>query len=401
MMAAKNPSQKNRLALLQSAGSCATILAASYHVINQRVLYGGFADQEKLLGNGWTAHVIIITLLSAIYFITAVSVLIVEFNRADDNQYRRLLNNILNFQGFLVFSLFIFSPESAGIFAAMCLSRVRNFYSLKTALYIFLFTIFAFTASIAFYYGGELGVLGIVIVAVLAAGFYSFTLVHSHNAAREKELRQETVELNRELLATRELLAQSTRHSERLRISRNIHDLLGHQLTGLILKLEVASHITTGKGKKKVEQSLALAKLLLNDLRQAVSDLRESAFLDFNQSMNKVIASIPELNIDLSIEEGLVIGNAETVETLVRCIQEALTNILRHANATQCSISLFRQKGEIVLQINDNGSVKCAISPGNGLNGMLERITALSGKLHWDNRQGSFFLEAMLPLKVI
>ena len=64
---------------------------------------------------------------------------------------------------------------------------------------------------------------------------YLFTLVHSHNAVREKELRQEAQALNRELLATRELLAQSSRQSERLRIARNIHDLLGHQLTGLIL----------------------------------------------------------------------------------------------------------------------------------------------------------------------
>jgi two-component system sensor histidine kinase DesK len=400
-MATRDSTDENRLPTLQSMVSCAVILAVSYHVIRQRVLYGGFTGQQSLYESGWTIPVIVLTLLSALYFITALFFLVLELHPAKDDKRQSLSKTILNSQGALVFGLFVVSPESAGVFAALCLSRVRTYYSLKIALWILAFTIVTFAASIAFYYGDVLGPLGIAIVTVLAAGFYLFTLVHSHNAVREKELRQEALALNGELLATRELLAQSSRQSERLRIARNIHDLLGHHLTGLILNLEVAGHISEGEVQDKVKQSLALAKSLLGDLRNAVSDLRESASLDFNQALNEIISNIPEVEVDLSIEEGLVVGNTETAETLIRCIQESLTNVRRHANATRCFISLYREQGRIVLQVNDNGSVKSSISPGNGLNGMMERIDALSGKLRWGEKSGSFFLEAILPHKVI
>lgn len=400
-MATRDSAGKNRLPTIQSVVSCAVILAVSFHVIRQRVLFGGFSDQQSLYQSGWTVPVIILTLLSALYLGTALFVVFLERNPAADDKRRRLLKNILNIQGGLVVGLFILSPESASVFAALCLSRVRTYYSLNIAVWILAFTILTFAASIAFYYGQVLGLLGITIVTVLAAGFYLFTLVHSHNAVREKELKQEALALNRELLATRELLAQSSRQSERLRIARNIHDLLGHQLTGLILNLEVAGHISEGKAQEKVKQSLALAKSLLGDLRNAVSDLRESASLDFNQALNEIIGNISEMEVDLSIENGLVIGNAETAETLIRCIQESLTNIRRHANATRCFIKLYRRDGEIVLHVNDNGRVENGISPGNGLKGMMERINALSGKLRWGERSGSFFVEATLPLKVI
>jgi len=401
-MATRDPTGKSLLSSLQSIVGCVVILAINVHVVRRRVLYGGFNDEQSLYGAGWTVPVILLTLLSALYFVAALIVTILELGPARDGERRRRLSKAaLDFQGALVFGLFVVSPESAGVFAALSLARVRTFYSLNVALWILAFVVATFAASIAFYYGEVLGLLGVPIVTALAAGFYLFTLVHSHNAVREKELRQEAQALNRELLATRELLAQSSRQSERLRIARNIHDLLGHQLTGLILSLEVAGHISDGEARDKVRQCLALAKDLLGDLRSAVSGLRESASLDFNQALNEIIANITELDVDLSIEEGLVIGNAETAETLIRCIQESLTNVRRHANATRCSIGLHRNDGEIVLRVNDNGSVKGGISPGNGLNGMMERIDALSGKLRWGERGGSFFVEAAIPLEAI
>ena len=400
-MAVRDSAGKNRLPTLQSVVVCVVIFAVSYHVIRQRVLYGGFTDQQTPYESGWTIPVIVLTALSAAYLVTALVVLFLKLKPRGDDRRQRLLKIILNVQGGLVFGLFIVGPESAAVFAALCLSRVRTYYSLKVALWILALTVLTFAASVAFYYGEVLGLLGIAIVTVLAAGFYLFTLVHSHNAVREKELRQEALALNRELLATRELLAQSSRQSERLRIARNIHDLLGHQLTGLILNLEVAGHLSEGEAQEKVKRSLALAKLLLADLRDAVSDLRESASLDFNQALKEIIGNISEVEVKPAIEEGLVIGNAETAETLIRCIQESLTNVRRHANATRCFINLYRKDGELILQVSDNGRVKSGISPGNGLKGMMERINAQSGKLRWGEKSGSFFLEAALPLKVI
>lgn len=398
-MATNKPSQKVRLPILLSAASCATIVAVSYYVVNQRYLYGGFDRWPSPNGAGWTIPVIAIALLSGLYFIGALYTLVLDIRQLEGKNRQDHLRIAFYVQGCLVFCLFVFSPESAGVFAAMCLSRLRQFHSLKTALCVLLFAVVTFAFSLAFHYGNDLSLLGVVIVTVLVCGFYAFTLVHSHNAIAEKELRQKAFELNGELLATRELLAQSSRQSERLRISRNIHDLMGHQLTGLILNLEVASHLSDGETRERVEQSLVLARTLLEDLRLAVSDLRESQSLDFKQAVNKVIANIPDLRIDLSMDEDLLVGDAATVETLVRCLQESLTNVLRHANATQCSVAFFRTSGEVVMRITDNGSVKNGIAPGNGLTGMLERVSCLSGRLHWGQNKGAFFLEAALPLR--
>jgi signal transduction histidine kinase len=281
------------------------------------------------------------------------------------------------------------------------LPKVRSLRSLRAALLVFVLAVLFLIACLAYYYGDALGPAGVVIVAVLTAAFYLFTLMHAHNAIVERELRQQAAQLNREIVATREQLAQSTRQSERLRISRNLHDLLGHQLTGLILSLELAGHITEGEANTKVRKSLGLAKSLLADLRSAVTEMRESTFVDFNRALHDVIADIPELKVSLSMAEGLVIGNARTAEALVRCIQEALTNVRRHAKATQCGIAIFRRNGQVVMQIKDNGTTEGEVRPGNGLAGMRERIADLSGQCAWDRNADGFCVEVVLPLGVM
>src|SRR3546814_18990264 len=88
-------------------------------------------------------------------------------------------------------------------------------------------------------------------------------------ARQQAQARDEQRRLNAELRATRALLAESARVNERTRISRELHDLLGHHLTALSLNLEVASHITEGKAHDHVGQAHTLARLLLSDVREA------------------------------------------------------------------------------------------------------------------------------------
>jgi signal transduction histidine kinase len=211
-------------------------------------------------------------------------------------------------------------------------------------------------------------------------------------------LRLEAIELNRELKAAQLQLAEKSRENERLRIARDMHDLLGHQLTALILNLEVATHKTTGAALTHVEQSLALAKLLLSDLRNAVSELRENPPMPFRTALANLIANVPELGVKLDMDENFEIPDGQAAEALLRCIQEALTNTLRHANAHTCVIRLYTRRRQVVLEIEDDGRSTATITPGNGLNGMKERIEALAGSLRWQNSSGSFFLQAQLPV---
>src|SRR5690606_18328623 len=105
--------------------------------------------------------------------------------------------------------------------------------------------------------------------SLLYGGFSLFIYVTSLVAKQQAQARDEQRRLNAELRATRALLAESARVNERTRISRELHDLLGHHLTALSLNLEVASHMTEGRAQEHVRQANTLARLLLTDVREA------------------------------------------------------------------------------------------------------------------------------------
>src|SRR4030095_15871945 len=113
----------------------------------------------------------------------------------------------------------------------------------------------------------------------------------------EAAARDELATVNRELLSTRALLAESSRVEERLRISRDLHDTLGHHLTALSLQLDVASRLTEGKAADHVRQAHAIAKLLLSDVRNVVSELRGSARVDITQAIRSLAADASALVI--------------------------------------------------------------------------------------------------------
>lgn len=228
--------------------------------------------------------------------------------------------------------------------------------------------------------------------------FHLFAVINTHRTRREILLRQETAALNRELIATRELLTQTSRQRERLRIARDLHDILGHHMTALILNLEVASHCSDDKAMQKVEQSLALGRLLLSDLRSAVSELREDDTIDLRQSVEKLIADIPDLEISMDFSAAPAIHEVAIAETLLRCIQEAITNILRHSKASRCRIALSEAQNEFFLTVKDNGHSALPAIPGNGLRGMQERAREAGGEVDWEQQQDGFLLQLRLPV---
>jgi len=199
----------------------------------------------------------------------------------------------------------------------------------------------------------------------------------------EREQKETMATLNRELLSTRDLLSQTTAQGERLRIARDLHDILGHHMTALILNLEVASHSVEGQGKEKVEQSLALGKLLLGDLRSTVSELRDETSLDLEESIRKLVSGIPEFEFDVDFSAAPQIDDVDIAETFLRCTQEAVTNVVKHSSADHCRIEMAGDERQLVMTVFDNGKTHSAIKPGNGLTGMKERVNAKGGDIIW------------------
>ncbi|NIJ68692.1 sensor histidine kinase [Xanthomonas sp. 60] len=237
-----------------------------------------------------------------------------------------------------------------------------------------------------------------VMQSLLYGGFSMFIFVTSLVARQQTDAREEQRQLNTELRATRVLLAESARVNERTRISRELHDLLGHHLTALSLNLEVAGHITEGRAQEHVHQAHTLARLLLTDVREAVSQLRGSGAIDLAAALRPLAEQVPSLDIHLDVSSPLNVEDPEGAHVLLRCTQEIITNAIRHAAARNLWITARSEAGGVVLEARDDGVGAEALLVGNGLRGMRERLQQCGGDLQIQTRRGEgFCLRASVP----
>jgi signal transduction histidine kinase len=242
-----------------------------------------------------------------------------------------------------------------------------------------------------------------VLQSLLYLGFSSFVFVTALVARQQAEAREEQRRLNAELRATRALLGESVRVNERTRISRELHDLLGHHLTALSLNLEVAGHLAPeGRAREHVQQAHTLAKLLLTDVREAVSQLREGGAIDLAAALQPLSENVPALDIHMDIEAPLTLDDPERAHVLLRCTQEIITNTVRHANAHNLWIHARREGGNIVVDARDDGRGADALVAGNGLRGMRERLLQYGGDLRIETQprphpEAGFRLRLTLP----
>jgi signal transduction histidine kinase len=245
----------------------------------------------------------------------------------------------------------------------------------------------------------DLTALEAVMQALLYAGFAGFVYATSMVARQQAQAREEQRRLNSELRATRALLAESVRVNERTRISRELHDLLGHHLTALSLNLEVANHLVDGKAQEHVSQAHTLAKLLLSDVREAVSRIRDSDDIDMAATLLPLADNVPGLRIDMHLPQPFLLDDPERAHVLLRCTQEIITNVVRHAQATTLTLDYRWQDDGVRLEARDDGRGAEAPAAGNGLRGMRERLAAHGGRLDIETRNGGGFgLSLHLPV---
>lgn len=230
-----------------------------------------------------------------------------------------------------------------------------------------------------FMQGLEFRLVEALMQSLLYAGVSGFVYVAGLVAKQQAEAREEQRQLNAELRATRALLADSARVGERLRISRELHDLLGHHLTALSLNLEVAGHLSEGRVQEHVRQAHTLARLLLTDVREAVSAMRGEDRLDLGAALRTLAESVPALEVTVQIDTALPVHDAERAQVLLRCAQEIITNTLRHAQARRLWLVLGREGGMLRLSGRDDGIGGETVRAGNGLTGMRERLAAFGG----------------------
>ena len=219
-------------------------------------------------------------------------------------------------------------------------------------------------------------------------GVSIFSFIISLVAFRQQNAKEELRMLNTELKATQVLLADSSRINERLRISRELHDLIGHHLTALTLNLEAASHMTEGKPQTYVKKAHSIARLLLSDVREVVSKFRQSGTLDLGLAIKELLSGIPRLIVTQEIPDQFLVEDPKLAQTILRCAQELITNTMKHAQARNIKVKLQRTEGTVVLVVQDDGIGLGQSQMGNGMTGMAERVKLLNGHCEYVSDKG-------------
>ncbi|MAA93588.1 MAG: two-component system sensor protein [Rheinheimera sp.] len=223
------------------------------------------------------------------------------------------------------------------------------------------------------------------ITALLYGCFHLFAVL-VQTASRDAEAAKDELEQkHQQLLATQQLLQAASRQSERTRIARNLHDLVGH-------------HLTAGEAKQQVDQCHQLAKLLLADVREAVSTMRQYADVSLHDAVTALSRMLPaQLAVKLQIPADIMLNDLSQAQHLLCIIQEALSNSLKHSGATEVHIKASVAGQQLQLQLYDNGTLTPYWQPGNGITGMQERLAECNGSLQIASSNHAMQLTITLP----
>lgn len=230
-------------------------------------------------------------------------------------------------------------------------------------------------------------------------GFQAFAALIAHYARTAEHARDQLALVNADLLATRALLADSARDAERLRVARELHDVAGHKLTAMSLNLQLLASDPAIPARAEITVARQMAGELLADIRNVVHALRDARGLDLATALHALAAPLPRPRLELDIDEDVRIEGPVLAETVLRLVQEALTNSARHSGSTQLCVAIRRDANRLAVTIEDDGRMSGPLREGNGLSGMRERVADRGGHLAFERTAwGSLRVRAELPL---
>lgn len=228
-----------------------------------------------------------------------------------------------------------------------------------------------------------------LVIPALLAGFAMVGVQHMISTARE-------------LRETRAVVARLAASDERLRLARDLHDLLGHSLSLITLKSELAGRMLPGEPEAAAAQVADIERVsrqALVDVREAVSDYRrptlevELASAGTALAAAGITARLPKAGLPTGV-------HPDQESAMAWALREACTNVVRHSGADLCTVTLTEQADDtLCLTVTDNGNGPDG-PHGNGLTGLAERLALADGTLETGaGVRGGFRLSATVPSK--
>lgn len=215
--------------------------------------------------------------------------------------------------------------------------------------------------------------------------------VRSH---REKEL------LAEKLQEAREEIAELIKREERVRISRDLHDSLGHTLSLLTMQSQLVQRAIDRdpeRAKNEAKDMEKTARAALRQVRELVSEMRA---IRLPEAFAEMAETLETADIRFRLEDEGEWGILTPVQEnmLGMCLKEITTNVVRHSRASQCTLTIRKEKGGIGFFVRDDGIGIGGSRFGNGLNGIRERLALIDGTLEVDGKGGGTTLRIRVPV---
>ena len=209
--------------------------------------------------------------------------------------------------------------------------------------------------------------------------------------------------LVRELRETREELARTAVAEERLRFARDLHDLLGHTLSLVVVKSEAVRRLAergeTDSAAQEAADIEAVGRQALAEVREAVTGYRERGLV---AELDSARSALADAGIETTVRTSGTPLPAPTDTLFGWTVREGATNVIRHSQAKHCEISVRRREEEAVLEMLDDGVGENGAGDevGSGLRGLAERAADAGGKLESSRRLGGGFrLSVAVPVR--
>ncbi|GAB3808355.1 sensor histidine kinase [Virgibacillus kimchii] len=280
----------------------------------------------------------------------------------------------LNF-GYVYFSLFL----------AFFIGNIQNKAGFITLYVVHLVTTIS-AVAIGFFIQNQIFLtqLPFIIISIIGVILLPFNM---YNRNKQEKLENQLEVANKKIS---ELIVME----ERQRIARDLHDTLGQKLSLIGLKSDLAKRLIpldAATAKSEVEDIHQTARTALKEVRELVSDMKSIRLKD---EIIHVRQMLNAAQIKLKIEGTPDIRNTPLLveNVLSLCMKEAITNVVKHSQATTCHISIMQSPSELQIQVKDNGiglSGKTNSNQGNGLAGMRERLEFVNGNLEITDLNGT------------
>jgi two-component system sensor histidine kinase DesK len=293
----------------------------------------------------------------------------------------------------IAFLYYALSREAYGVFvypfAMLCfyLNRLRTLFLVLTVM-------MAGVVAETLYFGRPFATAESILILCVFIGLGNFAF--AQQARTNLLLERANSEIER-----------LTQEAERERIARDLHDLLGHTLTVITMKLDLARRLLSrdpnhdpnrdlARARNEIVEAEQTARNALAEVRDAVSGYRAEGL---DAEISRARRSLLSADVKLTTTLAPVNLSSSQVNVLCLALREAVTNIVRHAHATMCHVALVEKDSKIHFTIEDDGGGG-EIREGNGLRGMRERVQSVDGVVKLTGvANGGTSLELTLPLE--